>query len=266
MVRNWWDIMRRQKQLTWFTAGYAQAAIIFPFIVAAPRYFHGEISLGALVQTALAFGQVQDALSFIISSYADIAEWRSVVARLAGFERALGRVRSPAAGTGIVHADGEAGRLTVEALELDLPHGQPLVAGVTLALDRGGTALLSGPPGAGKSTLLRAIAGIWPFGHGEIRLPRGARILVLPQKPYLPNGTLREVATYPAPEGRVDDAALQEALEAVDFPGWRSGSTRPARGGFDFRPANSNGSLLSGRSSTGLTGSSSTKPRQRWTR
>ena len=97
VVGNWWDIMRQQKRLTWFTAGYGQAAIIFPILVAAPRYFRGEIPLGALMQTSQAFGQVQDSLSFIITSYTDIAEWRAVVLRLLGFERALARVRADAA-------------------------------------------------------------------------------------------------------------------------------------------------------------------------
>ena len=224
VVQNWWDIMRQQKRLTGLTAGYAQAAVIFPFIVAAPRYFRGEILLGGLVQTATAFGQVQHALSFIVSSYTDIAAWRAVVERLAGFEHALDRVRIEAATQdGIRRADGEAARLAVEGVGLDLPSGQPLVANVNLSLARGDTVLLWGPSGSGKSTLIRAIAGIWPFGRGEIRMPHDARVLFLPQKPYLPIGTLRDVVSYPMPAGGVDDATLREALEAVGLPelAWR---------------------------------------------
>lgn len=223
VVRNWWDIMRQQKRLTWFTAGYGQAAIIFPFVVAAPRYFRGEIPLGGLVQTASAFGQVQDSLSFIVSSYTDIAEWRSVVQRLVGFEEALDRVRAQAgARDGIRREDGDATTLAVENVDLALPGGTALISGVNLALARGESALLSGPSGAGKSTLIRAIAGIWPFGRGEIRVPRGP-VLFLPQKPYLPIGTLREVISYPTPAGglpagELDDQVLREALEAVGLP------------------------------------------------
>jgi putative ATP-binding cassette transporter len=216
VVRNWWDIMRQQKRLTWLTAGYAQAATIFPFVVAAPRYFRGEIPLGALVQTAAAFGQVQDALSFIVSSYTDIAEWRSVVERLAGFDNALVRSASlGAAGAGIDRREGDTAQLTVDAVELDLPNGKPLLADVNLSLVRGDSALLLGPSGSGRSTLVRAVAGIWPFGRGKICLPHGSRILFLPQKPYLPIGTLRDVVSYPAPAGGLDDAVLREALQAV---------------------------------------------------
>jgi vitamin B12/bleomycin/antimicrobial peptide transport system ATP-binding/permease protein len=217
IARNWWDIMRRQKRLTSFTAGYAQAAVIFPILVAAPRYFQGDMSLGTLMQTALAFGQVQDALSFIVTSYPEVAAWRSVVARVAGFDAAL-RAVPVQTGRRIVHSTGEADSLTVDQVDLELPAGEPLIVGVTLALRRGDSALLSGPPGTGKSTLVRAIAGVWPFGRGEIRVPTAARILVLPQKPYLPIGTLREAVCYPTAPCRVDDRALRETLVAVGLP------------------------------------------------
>jgi vitamin B12/bleomycin/antimicrobial peptide transport system ATP-binding/permease protein len=219
VVRNWWGIMRQQKRLTGFTAGYAQAAIIFPFIVAAPRYFRGEILLGGLVQTATAFGQVQHALSFIVSSYADIAAWRAVVERLAGFDHALERVRRDVAiNGGIRRAEGEAGHLAMEAVGLDLPGGQRLIANVNVSLARGDTVLLWGPSGTGKSTLVRAIAGIWPFGRGAIQVPHDARVLFLPQKPYLPLGTLRDVVSYPMPAAGVDDATLRQALDDVGLP------------------------------------------------
>lgn len=218
VVRNWWDIMRQQKRLTWFTAGYSQAAIIFPILVAAPRYFRGEIPLGALMQTSQAFGQVQDSLSFIVTSYTDIAEWRAVVLRLLGFERALARVRAEAAVEGVHHGTGAAATLSLDRVNLALPGGRPLMEGVSFDIRPGDSTLISGPSGAGKSTLFRAIAGIWPFGRGDVRLPRDGRVLFLPQKPYLPIGRLREVVSYPTPLGGLDDAALREALQAVGLP------------------------------------------------
>ncbi|HKZ05634.1 MAG TPA: ABC transporter ATP-binding protein/permease [Methylomirabilota bacterium] len=218
VVRNWWDIMRQTKRLTSFTAGYAQVAIIFPFVVASPRYFRGEFALGGLMQTASAFGQVQDSLSYIVSTYTDIASWRAVVARLGGFNRALEQVRAEAAVQGIrLEPAGGAG-LDVEQVHLALPDGRPLLDDVSFTLRRGDTALISGPSGAGKSTLFRAIAGIWPFGRGRVRFPEGERVLFLPQKPYLPLGTIREVVTYPGLPGDVSDAALVDALDAVGLP------------------------------------------------
>jgi putative ATP-binding cassette transporter len=216
VVRNWWGIMRREKRLKYFTSGYGQAAWIVPSVVAAPRYFRGELGLGGLMQTLGAFQQVQDALSFFVQSYKEIAVWSSVIERLAGFERALDRVHLQAAsGAGVRRAEGGATHLTVEGVDLYLPDGQPLMANVNLSLLRGDTVLLGGASGSGKSTLVRAIAGIWPFGRGEVRAALDARVLFLPQRPYLPIGTLREVVTYPMPAGGIDDAALREALEAV---------------------------------------------------
>ena len=221
VVANWWNIMRRQKRLTYFTAGYGQGAWIFPSVMAAPRYFRGEIALGGLMQTIGAFGQLQASLSFFIDSYKTIAEWCSVVERLSGFERALERVRIQAATEGGVRrVDGGTAHITVEGVDLHRPDGQPLIANVNLSLQRGDTVLLGGSSGSGKSTLVRAIAGIWPFGQGEIRRSRDARVLFLPQKPYLPIGTLREVVSYPTPTGGFDEATLREALLAVGLPGF----------------------------------------------
>jgi putative ATP-binding cassette transporter len=183
--------------------------------VAAPRFFSGDLSLGGLVQTIGAFSQVQTSLSFFIDSYSTIAEWCSVVERLSGFERALERVRIQAATGGSIKHVNVDEDLRVEDVDLYLPNGQPLITNVNLSLLRGDTVLLGGASGSGKSTLFRAVAGIWPFGRGEIRGPSDRHVLFLPQKPYLPIGALREVVSYPMPAGGVDDATLREALEAV---------------------------------------------------
>ena len=215
VVGNWWGIMRRQKRMAYFTSGYGLGAWIVPSIVAAPRYFRGELGLGGLMQTTQAFQQVQDALSFFIQSYKEIAAWSAVVERLAGFERALEHVRHQSTDGGVRRAEGRPTHLTVEGVDLDLPDGQPLMANINLSLLRGETVLLGGASGSGKSTLVRAIAGIWPFGRGEIHVPQGARVLFLPQRPYLPIGALRDVVSYPMPASGVDDKTLREALEAV---------------------------------------------------
>src|SRR5207249_9686326 len=135
--------------------------------------------------------------------------------RRAGCERTLERVRAETAIAGVRRADGDDTKLIVKDVDLHLPDGKPLMAKVNLSLLRGDSVLLAGPSGTGKSTLFRAIAGIWPFGRGEIRASRKARVLFLPQRPYLPIGTLRSVVGYPMPADGVDDATLREALEAV---------------------------------------------------
>ena len=214
VVRNWWGIMLRQKRMTYFTSGYGLGAWIVPSIVAAPRFFRGELGLGGLMQTNQAFQQVQDALSFFVQSYKEIAAWCAVVERLAGFERALERVRLQAVG-GVQRLEGRATQLTVEGVDLYRPDGQLLISNINLSLVRGDTVLLFGASGSGKSTLVRAIAGIWPFGRGEIRAPRDARILFLPQRPYLPIGMLRDVVSYPMAARGVADETLREALDVV---------------------------------------------------
>jgi vitamin B12/bleomycin/antimicrobial peptide transport system ATP-binding/permease protein len=218
IVANWWGIIIRRKKLTWFTTGYSQLAIIFPFVVAAPRYFNKTIQLGGLMQISSAFNQVQDSLSFIISSYTEIAEYQSVVQRLAGFRE---RMNGIAAETSAPHQPIEIERrgagLEVDMLDLNLPDGQLLRPNISLAAGRGEALLITGASGLGKSTLLRAIAGLWPFGRGRIRVGDG-RCLFLPQRPYLPLGTLADALVYPRAAAELPRDSLAEALRAVGLP------------------------------------------------
>jgi putative ATP-binding cassette transporter len=202
VITNWWNIMRKQKQLGFFTISYDQLAIIFPLVVASPRYFSGAIGLGGVMQIASAFGQVQSSLSWFIDAYTLFAQWKASVDRLTGFSAVLDSVRSEADQLNGERSESVDATLALEDVELKLPQGTPLLGRTAMELKPGENVLVTGPSGAGKSTFFRALSGIWPYWSGRIRLPRGARLLFLPQKPYLPIGTLKRAVCYP------DDAAL----------------------------------------------------------
>ncbi|MBF0561033.1 MAG: ABC transporter ATP-binding protein/permease [Alphaproteobacteria bacterium] len=215
VVANWWGIMQRQKRLTFFTAGYSQVAIIFPYLVASPRFFAGAITLGGLMQTASAFSQVRSALSWFVDSYTTLADYKATVDRLLGFHAAVRRAREISrTESGIDRRVNEAAGLVVSDLALALPDGRTLWRGFNANFALGESVLLTGPSGSGKTTLLRAVAGLWPFGEGRIGLPAQAQPLFLPQKPYLPIDTLRAVTSYPAHAGAFPDPEIIEALTA----------------------------------------------------
>ena len=213
LMENWWGIMVATKRLTFFTAGYTQVAVVFPFIVASPRYFSGEIPLGGLTQTANAFGEVQGALSWFVDNYSRLTEWRATVKRLTGFHDAMETAHAAtAAGDGVTAAAGDGRDLAIEDVTLRIPGGRTLIAGASASIAPGEAVLVAGPSGSGKSTLFRAIAGIWPFGSGRVRIPAGAQALFLPQRPYLPLGTLRRALCYPRDAADFGDADVRAAL------------------------------------------------------
>jgi len=196
LKKNWLAIMGRQKRLTFFTAGYNQVRVIVPILASGPAYFAGAIGLGGLMQTASAFGRVEGALSFFVTSYPQLAEWKSVIERLDGFERSIFDTTSPRAGLEIIEGSAEC---SIRAAQLDLkkPDGSPLLQIEDIELAAGEETLVTGQSGTGKSTLLRALAGVWPHARGRIEMPASARILILPQRPYLPEGSLRDAITFP---------------------------------------------------------------------
>lgn len=214
-AENFILIMKAQKRLTWFTAGYSQVSVVFPYVVVSPAYFAGTIPLGVLFQTASAFNSVQGAFSFFVTAYTALAEYRAVVQRLIGFENAISGADLLQAKSELKHRDASGAAITVDKTELWLPDAKPILFADHISIPAGGSVLVSGATGSGKSTLFRAIAGIWPFGKGKIGVAHGAKLLVLPQKPYLPFGTLAEVLAYPAKSGGFDPKEFGSALRDV---------------------------------------------------
>jgi vitamin B12/bleomycin/antimicrobial peptide transport system ATP-binding/permease protein len=219
VVENWLAIMSRTKKLTAFTASYNQASVVFPYVLVAPAYFAQKIQLGGMMQTASAFSSVQGALSFFISIYRQLAEWQAVVNRLDGFEAGIVEARELATRDDRIHVvEAGDGAIDLKGLTLQLPNGTPLVNADGFRLRKGERTLMTGPSGSGKSTLFRAIAGIWPFGAGSITVPAGATLMMLPQRPYFPTGSLRGAVEYPAKEGTFTDLQISSALEQVGLP------------------------------------------------
>jgi putative ATP-binding cassette transporter len=221
VITNWLAIMQRTKLLTFFTASYSQASVIFPYIVVSPAYFSGAMQLGGLMQTGSAFKSVQDALSYFISSYRTIAEWRAIVERLSGFEEAMAAGRAIAVTPPFIESETtprSGSGFAVKHLDVRLPDGHPVVTADRIALGAGERVLVTGPSGSGKSTLFRAITGIWPFGSGHVTVPADAKVMLVPQRPYFPVAPLAAAVAYPAKAGTFDDARTADALVAVGLP------------------------------------------------
>ena len=207
LLDNFWKIITKQKQLVWLNSGYSQIAIIFPFVAAMNRYLAKEFTLGGLMQVASAFGRVQDSLSYFVDTYSSLATWQSVVMRLTYFGRHMQEVSADAER---FHLDRfvAAGEVRAENMQVDLPDGTPLLKDVTFTLEPGANVLIKGVSGSGKSTLLRAIAGIWPYVEGTIALPEQEKLMFIPQKPYLPLGSLREALLYPGNKPVSDEVLI----------------------------------------------------------
>ncbi|MDW5444142.1 ABC transporter ATP-binding protein/permease [Polaromonas sp. SM01] len=219
VLGNYLSLIKKQKNLSWFTNFFGQAAVVFPFIVAAPRFFSGAIQLGQLMQIASAFGRVQDSLSWFVDNYASLAAWRATTDRLTSFEEsfmALAQSQRAQAAINTVATGDAAAALETQDLTLALPTGTVLLANVSLHADAGDNVLLKGPSGSGKSTLFRAFAGIWPFSRGRTTLP--GNTMFIPQRPYFPDGRLRDALAYPQPATTYSDEALRQALTDALLP------------------------------------------------
>nr|WP_274382722.1 ABC transporter ATP-binding protein/permease [Methylorubrum extorquens] len=217
IVDNYVGIIFRRIKLIAFTFSYRQMSAIFPLVIAAPSFFAKKITLGALQQTSNAFSNVQNSLNFFINSYTILAAYKANTIRLGSFKRAMTQAEA-LAGYGLANGNKTAGGVTARDLTLALPDGREIVHAGALELPKGGATLVTGPSGSGKSTLFRAIAGIWPFGKGRVDVPAGQSALVLPQRPYLPLGSLRGAVAYPNPIDRFSDEEMRDALKAAQLP------------------------------------------------
>ena len=220
LVANWTRLVATQTRLVGFIAAYAQASTVVPVLMVSPAYLMGAIPLGSLIQAALAFTRVEGAFAFCISSYAKIAEWKAMVDRLAGFEDAMVAVDESRAETkGVIVVAREGGRdLDLSGLAIRLPDGSTITGLPAMALMPGERVMITGPSGSGKSTLFRALAGLWPSGSGRVEFPKDGEILVMPQRPYFPLGTLRTAVAYPRRQDQVAESDIVAALETVGLP------------------------------------------------
>jgi putative ATP-binding cassette transporter len=211
LVANFIELVRCRMWVTAFTRMFGQISPILPYIFTAPFYFLGKIELGIMTQTADAFGKVSDSMTIVVNYYTELANFKSVVDRLNSFDRAIDEAQKLAA-SGPAIGPVEAPWVVLEDLRVALPDGRRIVEANHLTLAEGENVLLTGPSGSGKSTLFRAISGIWPYGDGRIRIPAGAQVMVVPQKPYIPIATLRSAVTYPAVPGTYTDDDIRRAL------------------------------------------------------
>jgi putative ATP-binding cassette transporter len=215
VVRNWWQLIRAQRNLALTTTGLGHANDMVPILAAAPAYFAHLITLGSIAQIRIAYGHVSAALIWFVNAYQEIARWRANIERLAAFAEVMDATERDLATPRIEVATGRAPELRLSDLRLEAPDGTPLVAGASGLIRAGERVAVTGASGSGKTILLRAIAGIWPFGSGRVELPRCDRLLFVTERPYLPLGSLRAAVSFPAPEGTLPDERIRETLRLL---------------------------------------------------
>jgi vitamin B12/bleomycin/antimicrobial peptide transport system ATP-binding/permease protein len=218
IVGNYYKLLKQNLKLNTFVYSYFQASSIVPYVIMAPAYFAGKLALGQLTQTAQAFGKVESSMQWFIERYASLASYKAVVDRLTTFQDSTRKADELQSQSGITLPSQAGNDISIPTLSLSVPNGETIVRVNNLTFHKGETTLVTGPSGSGKSTLFRAIAGIWPFGQGAIRVPDGKSVMLLPQRPYLPMGTLREAVQYPGLSGSHTDADMKAALLAARLP------------------------------------------------
>nr|WP_092072793.1 ABC transporter ATP-binding protein/permease [Dendrosporobacter quercicolus]NSL48885.1 ABC transporter ATP-binding protein/permease [Dendrosporobacter quercicolus DSM 1736]SDM50023.1 putative ATP-binding cassette transporter [Dendrosporobacter quercicolus] len=217
IIENFRDLMSGQRKLSYVTLLHWRLSFLLPYLISVPRIFEGKMQLGGLFQTATAFTQVEQSLSFFIDKFysmneASLAELQAVTQRLSSFAENIGSMHETAIRNSITISHTPGGLLGIAGLSVELPTGEVLLKNLELEVRAGDSLLITGASGSGKSTLMKTLAGIWPFGQGQIRIPEGESMLFLPQKPYLPLGTIREILAYPAASGFFTEQKLREIM------------------------------------------------------
>jgi len=219
VLDNWYAIILRQKLLLWFTAGYNQVSVILPLMAALPNYFNKVFKLGGLIQTLSAFGRIQDALSFIVNSYTTIAEWQAVMRRLLTFLNHVYEVEQDALKNNhFSFSVTPQHHITTQGLTIFTPNGEKLMENVTETFVHGQHYWIKGNSGLGKSTFVRALAGIWPYGSGKISFPESQSVMYIPQRSYMPLGSLQDALLFPNNKPPVSDSELKQLLLDCDLP------------------------------------------------
>jgi putative ATP-binding cassette transporter len=217
VIGNWSRLIRAQRNLNLLTTGTGEVNGIVPLIVAAPAYFAGRLTLGGVAQTRIAYAQVSGALSWAVNAYQEIARWRASIERLVSFTEVMDDTAAEVEKAEIQVVAAKTANLSIRGLRLDLPDGTVLLDGVNATIAPGDRIALLGPLGTGKTALMRAVAGIWPFGKGVIEVPSGDRVFIVPPRPFLPIGTLREAASFPSPPGAFSDEWIRSVLRLLDL-------------------------------------------------
>jgi putative ATP-binding cassette transporter len=218
LVVNYYEILKQKMKLNTFVWYYYNASTIVPYVLMAPAVFSGQVKIGEFMQVVGAFNRVEGSMQWFIARYASLAQYKAIVDRLTTFYSAIGQAHALQQNSGIRLPSQPGSNVTIPSLALDIPTGQTIVRLKDLTLKAGQSTLLTGPSGSGKSTLFRAIAGIWPYGKGDVGVPDGKSVMLLPQRPYLPMGTLRDAVQYPGLAGVHSDEEIKAALVAARLP------------------------------------------------